>query len=424
MNCFIFRRDFRLIDNKALDKLSQYKEPIVFFFIFTPEQSIEKKNNYYSNKSFHFLCESLEELKKEIEKKGGSLIYLFGDPLILFKKINKIKRIAFNKDYTPYSSERDNSIKKYCETHNIECIIEEDYLLSPLGTYNKDNGDPYLVYTPFKNNVFSKKIPKPNNDTKIKFQSLKFSSYKPEYKKEILHIKGGRSEALKKMNVKTYQHNNFNPTTLLSAYIKYGCISIREVYWKIQIKGFQEQIIWREFFYYIYAYNQNLLSKSKSLRVEPIKWSYHKEYFRKWCDGETGYPIVDASMKELNQTGYMHNRGRLITANFLTHLLGIDWRWGEQYFAKKLIDYDPIVNNGNWQWCAGTGVDRAPYLQRIFNPWTQGLKHDVNAIYIKKWLPQLKEIDPKLLHKPCPDIYIKPMVDYHETRIKLINKYK
>ena len=193
------------------------------------------------------------------------------------------------------------------------------------------------------------------------------------------------------------------PTTNLSTYIKFGNISIREAYWKFR-KTFGlkntlvSQLYWREFYYYIAFYYPVLKSENFQSKYDDLEWSYDKRDFRRWYSGNTGYPIVDAGMRELNATGSMHNRARLITSNFLNRMLGQDWRTGEKYYARLLTDYDPAVNNGNWQWIASTGVDPKPYFQRLFNPWLQSKKYDPEADYIKKWIPSLKNIPAKELH--------------------------
>jgi deoxyribodipyrimidine photo-lyase len=195
-------------------------------------------------------------------------------------------------------------------------------------------------------------------------------------------------------------------------------VSIREAYWANSSELFRSQLYWREFFYYIACYFPKVLDDREDFK-KGLPWRNAPQDFERWCQGTTGFPVVDAAMRQLNQTGYMHNRGRLITANFLTRLLGIDWRWGETYFATHLIDYDPCVNNGNWQWVAGTGVDRAPYSQRIFNPWHQSETHDPDAKYIKQWIPELRGVDAKEIHhwdKHHTEVYLKPMLEYAEAR--------
>jgi deoxyribodipyrimidine photo-lyase len=293
-----------------------------------------------------------------------------------------------------------------------------------MGTFLKSDKSPYVVYTPFKTAAL-KHTPEKPHTSPIKFATMKVTSYTPLYDHHK-QIKGGRKEALKRLSF-NYQHDMFTPTTQLSAYIKFGCLSIRESYWANESAEYRQQLIWREFFYYITCYFPRVLDNRENFKAS-LHWNTNKVAFEKWTKGETGFPIVDAAMRQLNETGYMHNRGRLITANFLTRLLGIDWRWGETYYATHLIDYDPAVNNGNWQWVAGTGVDRAPYSQRIFNPWIQSAKFDPQATYIKEWIPELKDTHPKHIHQwdlfHSQDKYLKPMIDYKEAREKRLAHYK
>jgi deoxyribodipyrimidine photo-lyase len=441
---FIFRRDFRLIDNIGLNYAIQKYKNIIPIFIFTPEQ-ITKKNKFKSDNAIQFMIESLKELDIEL-KKHKSKLHIFNDENIKVLKsicnVINIKNIVFNMDYTPYAIKRDKDISNFCKTKNIKCNIIQDYLLNDIGTFNKKDGNPYTVFTQFK-------INKPN-EIKIKnlteCNKLKTVDYiKHTINKNIL-VHGGRINGLKQLDkIKNHKEYNKNrnmvslQTTLLSAYIKFGCLSIREVYWKIYNKlGIKNtlisQIYWREFYFYIVYYFPNVLKgENYNKKYDNIKWTNSKINFDKWCKGETGYPIIDAGMKEINYCGYMHNRARLFTSNFLNRILGQDWRRGEKYFAQKLTDYDPSVNNGNWQWIASTGVDPKPYFQRLFNPWLQSKKFDPNAEYIKKWLPQLKNIPAKELHewdKYCDNYnlkeinYVKPIVDYKTARQKSVNMYR
>jgi len=420
MNVFLFHRDLRLQDNLALKALSQ-EGPVVCIFIFTPSQIHE--NAFYSSRSFQFMCESLEELRQELLRKGSDLYTFYGDTLTVLKTLD-IQRLGFNLDYTPYARRRADSILEYCLEKKIPCITAEDYLLAPMGTFLKNDKTPYVVYTPFKQVALQHEVPKPNTLT-IHYETMKHENYKPTYTKQP-QIQGGRKEALKRLDF-TYQHDLFIPTTELSAYLKFGCLSIREAYWANSNATFRQQLIWREFFYYIACYFPKVLDDRANFKTT-MPWSNSKSDFDRWCKGETGFPIVDAAMRQLNQTGYMHNRGRLITANFLTRLLGIDWRQGESYFATHLIDYDPCVNNGNWQWVAGTGVDRAPYSQRIFNPWIQSAKFDPDAVYIKQWIPELKDVPAKHLHQWYKyfnvSVHPKPMIDYAEARTQRLEQVR
>jgi deoxyribodipyrimidine photo-lyase len=445
MNLFIFHRDLRIEDNLALNKLSKFGN-VCCLFIFTPTQ-ITKKNKYFSKRSFLFMCESLLDLKENIHKKNGELYTFCYEPIECLEKIlkhNKIERIGFNIDYTPYAKKRDKSIISFCNKNNIEIVTDEDYLLHPIDEGLKHDGNPYLIYTPFKDNLIHKKVNSPFTYHNIRFSKMShpLNSYFPMMKdfdefKDIQNLhKGGRKEGLQRLkhtSKTAYSHDILiHETTELSAFIKFGCISIREAYHANSNVTYHQQLLWREFYYYIINYFPEILEKHYNFqkKYDTIEWVHNTSQFKKWCDGKTGVPIVDACMRQLNQTGYMHNRGRLITANFLNRMLGMDWRLGEKYFAQNLIDYDPTVNNGNWQWVSSTGCDPKPYYQRLFNPYLQGERFDKNCEYIKTWLPELKDVEPKHIHqweKYCEQykkIYPCPIIDYKTSRERSIRQYK
>lgn len=448
---FIFRRDFRLYDNIGLNYAIQNYQNIIPIFIFTPEQ-ITNKNTFKSNNAIQFMCESLQQLDKDLKSKNSKLHVFNGDNIEILQKINKkitITNIVFNKDYTPYAIKRDNEIKDFCEKNNINLVMTEDYLLDEMGTFLKKDLLPYTVFTPFKNNAMKFKIQKPQKikiKNLIKKNSLPESSIIKYIKNNNILVNGGRKNGLNMLN-KIKNHSNYNKdrnelslsTTHLSAFIKFGCISIREVYWEIKEhftakNNILSQIFWREFYFYIAYYFPYVLNgKNYNTKYDKIKWNKNMNFFDKWKNAQTGYPIIDAAMTELNTTGYMHNRARLITSNFLNRLLGYHWTIGEKYYATQLTDYDPSVNNGNWQWIASTGVDPKPYFQRLFNPILQSKKFDKNAEYIKKWLPQLNHIPAKHIHDwekfylnyDLQKIkYYKPIVNYKESREKSVKMYR
>jgi len=446
---FIFRRDLRLRDNKGLKFCIDNYDNIIPIFIFTPEQ-ISYKNKYKSDNAIQFMIESLKELDNELKKNKSKLHLYHGKNITVLKKIIKeinIKHIVFNMDYTPYAQKRDKKIEKLCKKNKITCDMIEDYLLADIGSILKKDGKPYLIYTPFKNKGFTVKIDKPSKYKLTKLKKIKSDSEYPKHKinPDIL-VHGGRKNGLKQLKkIKTQKKYNDTrndlsiETTLLSAYIKFGCLSIREVYWKFislvgKNNGLVAQLFWREFYYYIvYYFPQVLKGKNFNTKYDDLEWNKNMKNFMKWCNGNTGYPVIDAGMRQMNKTGYMHNRARLITANFMNRMLGMDWRLGEKYYAKMLTDYDPSVNNGNWQWIASTGVDPKPYFQRLFNPWLQSKKFDSDAKYIKTWLPQLKDIPAEELHQwdnhyHKYDLYqidyFKPVVNYKTARKKSIEMYR
>jgi deoxyribodipyrimidine photo-lyase len=439
MNLFIFHRDLRIEDNLGLIELSKYGK-VVCLFVFTPSQI--KTNQYFSENGFQFMCESLLELRQAIRDKGGELYFQYGEQMEVVRKIcssHKVDRIGFNLDYTPYARRRDEELVDFCLSKKIEVIAGEDYLLAPMGTFLKKDGTPYLVYGPFKDNALKHHIEKPDHTSRISFEKVLsgLGSYTPEFNKnENLVVKGGRKAGIQHLHFNRYEHNLLkHRTTELSAYIKFGCVSIREAYAANSNLVYHQQLLWREFFFYIGCYIPDILDKGRGFKpkYDSIKWNHNASWLKAWQQGRTGFPIIDACMRQLNTSGYMHNRGRLISANFLNRILGINWREGERYFATQLVDYDPLVNNGNWQWIASTGTDTKPYSQRLFNPWIQGERYDKDCEYIKEWLHELRDIPAKHLHQwdvYCKEYdlnkirYFAPIVDYKERREISLKMYR
>ena len=442
---YIFRRDLRIQDNLGFNYAIQNCKNIIPIFIFTPEQVV--KNEFKSENAIEFMIESLKALDLNLKKYNSKLYVFQGDNIKVLKKIMsnlEIDNIVFNQDYTPYAKKRDLKIEKLCKKNEINCHMIHDYLLAEIGTFLKKDGNPYTVFTPFRNNGLKEKIEKPKilkvkNLANPKLKDDGFIEYNINTYKLV---KGGRDNGLKQL-AKIKKQKKYNDdrnslsiqTSLLSAYIKFGNISIREVYWKIRdVLGIENdlisQLFWREFYFYITNYFPEVLQgKNFNPKYDDIKWNNNKKYFKAWCEGKTGVPVVDAGMRELNKTGYMHNRARLITSNYLNRILGCDWRIGEKYYASRLTDYDPSVNNGNWQWIASTGTDPKPYFQRLFNPWLQSKKSDKDCLYIKKWVPELESVPNKEIHeweKYCDkyDFYMKPIRDYKEGRGESVKMYK
>ena len=458
INIFIFRRDYRLIDNVGLkETLNKYKN-VIPIFIGTPEQLV--KNDFKSDFSIQFLCESLCELSDSIKKVKSKLHCYFGENIKVLTdlhKKHKINSISFNMDYTPYAIKRDNEIKDFCEKNEIECNMYHDYLLIPPGEVLTLAGTPYKVYGQFQKKEVKYNINKPkilkSAETKrfgkLKSKCLDSTFLKKYYKeREEVRREGGRDAGLMIL-FKMCDFNNYAEcrndltykTTELSPYIKFGCVSIREVYWKISKsitnsdskQNLINQLIWRDFYFNILFHFPKNLGNNFRSKFDKFQWINNKSWFKAWCEGKTGFPIVDAGMRELNETGYMHNRSRLITSNFLTRILVCNWQWGEKYYAQNLRDYDPAVNNGNWQWSAGTGTDTAPFSQRIFNPWLQSNKFDPDCCYIKKWVKELKDVPNADIHKwdkkyKSYDLkklkYPEPIVDYKKQREEVKRIYK
>jgi deoxyribodipyrimidine photo-lyase len=441
---FIFRRDLRTYDNTALNMVkNKYpKSEILPIFIFNKKQIDENENKYYSKNAAQFLFESLDEL--------DFMNYYYTDNEInildqLYKKF-KFDVISYNKDYTPYAKKRDNEINLWARNKKIEIITAEDYTLHNIGEIMKDNKEPYLKFTPFyKKSILKKPRSLITNktfnfikdDKSLLLSSL--NSIRPTVNKFIL-VNGGRKNALIILQkLKSGKFNNYDnerdypfldKTTKLSAYIKFGCLSIREIYYILPIThGIIRELYWHDFYAIITNYFPYVLNGQSFIKkYQNIKWNNNNDLLEKWKNGLTGFPLIDAAMRQLKISGWMHNRCRMVVASFLVKNLLIDWRKGEEHFAKSLVDYDPSSNNGGWQWCASTGTDSQPYF-RIFSPTLQMKKFDKDCEYIKKWIPELKNISNKIIlnweTKQYTNInYPKPIIDTKETSKLFIKTFK
>ena len=465
ISIFIFRRDLRLNDNTGLIHALAESKYVIPLFIFTPTQ-VSNENKYKSSNAIQFMIESLYDLNHQIRKINHSckLWTAYGDELVIIKKIlNKLKvdnvgAIYLNEDYSPYSIKRDDGIKKFCIDNNIDCNSYTDVLLTDNHDIHANNGNRYHNFTLFYKKALTFKIRKPNLKISNNFKPLipEFKSWKISVidkfllKKQFyqnngyLAVRGGRTNAQEILRgiryLKNYKINRNYPaftTTMLSAHNKFGTVSIREVYHaflKEKTGELVKNLYWRDFYYYISIYfkkmykHEHLLKSISKKKI--INWGNNKIFFTLWKQGKTGFPLVDAAMNEINTTGFMHNRSRLVVSHFLIKDLLIDWKYGERYFSKKLVDIDRAQNTGNWNWSASYGLDGTPFL-RIFNPWSQSKKYDPDCIYIKKWLPQLKDIEPKHIHhwykyyKSYSDTkYPKPIIDHSVQRKKFIYFYK
>lgn len=465
MNIFLFNKSLRCSDNTTLIEQIKIENNIIPFFIFT-EQVNQNKNKYFSNNSVKFMCESLHELSNEISKFNGKLYFFHSDNFIkVFNEIikkNKINSIGTNFDYSPYAKQRQDLLNEFCIKYNITFYNKEDHTLYNIlsGECYKKDGTPYSVYTPYKNHCLKNlTVPLPNKFKKFNFiknKELENNKYYISIKdinnffieefNQLSNVLGGRSNGLKILkninNFKDYSKERdyltYN-TTFLGAHNHFGTVSIREVYFameKYKLKGLIEQLIWRDFYYGLNYHNPHMLhgqlhgeNKAFKEKFDKIKWNYNDELFDKWCQGKLGIPICDAAMIQLNTTSFMHNRCRMITSNILTKLLLIDWRWGEKYFAKKLLDYDSIQNNSGWLWTCG-GIDPQNAF-RIFSPQLQSKKFDKDCVYIKKYIPELIDIPNIDIHE-WETAYVKysnvsypsPQIDYKKAREHGIKEYK
>ena len=418
-----FRRDLRIKDNTALYHALSQNNNVQCIFIFDENIIDELPKNDHR---ISFIYDSLSKLNNELNKYGSRLKIYKGKPIDIFKKIitkYDIDYIYFNKDYEPYAISRDNQIKELLN-NKIGFKTFKDHVVFEETEITKDDGKPYTIYTPY-----SKKWLKKFHETEMKEYNVN-PFLKNLKKNKFLNIKSRENLDLVKSNLIVYDYNtsneiiinykntrNFpslNGTSKIGPFLRFGLISIRSLANKSSKTDitYLKELIWRDFFTQILFNFPNVIDKSFKTKYDNIVWENNENFLEKWKNGKTGYPIVDAGMRELNNTGFMHNRVRMITASFLCKHLLVDWRFGEAYFAKKLFDYELSSNNGNWQWAAGSGCDAAPYF-RVFNPYTQQEKFDRDFSYVKKWVPEYNSKE-----------YMKPLVIHKDARLKAIEHYK
>lgn len=447
---FIFRRDLRLEDNRGLIKALELSRSVIPCFIVTPEQ-IGPINDYRSFHALKFMAQSLIDLNNKLNQYNAHLYSLYGEPKEILNTLIttlNISAVFVNRDYTPYSTRRDAELSDVCKEAAIPFIVEHDALLHEPEEGLSRQEKPYHIFTPFfkKNSSLLVKEPTQNNFSNYYTKPIQGSLSTAKLISLLIPqelttlVQGGRDESIRLLQnlhlFRDYAVTKDFPeqaTTLLSAPLKFGTLSIREVYQAVQFglsphHPLIRQLFWRDFFYHIAFFYPTVFGNPFHQEYASLPWSNDTNAFKRWCEGTTGFPIVDAGMRQLATTGFMHNRARLITASFLIKDLHIDWRWGEQYFAQQLTDYDPCVNNGNWQWVASTGCDNQPYF-RIFNPWLQQKKFDPECHYIKEWIPELRTVEPHTIHhwfkqtKSMHD-YPPPMLDHAKEAATAQSLYK
>jgi deoxyribodipyrimidine photo-lyase len=444
---FIFRRDLRVQDNTALMKALQESDAVVPVFIADPRQV--KQHSYRSLNAVQFMAESLQDLQQQLQSLGGKLYLFQGEAEQVVTKLlqaGKIEAVYVNRDYTPFSQQRDKDIAQTCKQKNIAFISCGDLLLHEPEEIVKADASPYTVFSHFYKYALELPVLKPASNKLHNY----FTRTVPAAKKEVadvlpipsnpgLAVRGGRETGLsllrKVRNFANYEATRdfpaLNGTTHLSAHLKFGTISAREFFHRVKedhglLHGLIRELFWRDFFTHIAFHYPHVFGNVFRRRYDEIEWDYNEEKVARWSEGNTGFPIVDAGMRQLNTTGWMHNRARLIVASFLVKDLHVNWRLGEQYFAQHLVDYDPSVNNGNWQWVASTGYDAQPFF-RIFNPWLQQKRYDPDAVYIKQWVPELADTDPVIIHQPHgrrPPNYPAPMVIHEQERAVTLKMYR
>ena len=424
MVIFWFRRDLRLDDNHALFKALKSGYDVLPIFIF--DSNITNKLNQNDHR-LNYINNVLDGLNKRLSENKKKIYIYKGDPIEIISKLIiklKIKEIYLNKDYEPYARDRDDKIEKLCVANNVSYNSFKDHVIFEEDQIVKKDGTPYVVYTPYSRKWIEK------------FQSNQLDSYPSE-----LNLGGFvDSDKIREVNYlmdfekniispKTYNLNNdlidkyeetrnfpaLDSTSRIGVNLRFGTVSTRKIVKTSSERSnntFLKELIWREFFIQILWHFPLTTEKSFKDKYERIEWRNDMDDFKLWCDGKTGYPIVDAGMNQLNKTGFMHNRLRMVVGSFLCKHLLIDWRLGEKYFADKLFDYEQASNVGNWQWVAGCGVDAAPYF-RIFNPEEQQKKFDKELQFIKKWIPNYDK-----------DNYINKIVDHKFARERCLNTYK
>ncbi|MCU0416659.1 MAG: DNA photolyase family protein [Cytophagaceae bacterium] len=398
---FWFRRDLRLDDNAGLYHALKENPSVLPLFIF--DTDILEKLSDKRDARVQFIHQHVTLLKQTLQSMGSDLKVYIGKPVevldSLFRKGN-IQNIYTNADYEPYALQRDQSVRELAATYGIPLYTFKDQVVFEPTEILNDAGLPYKVYTPYKKKWLSKLTASHLQPYPTDTYCSHFEQVHPEPIGTLADIGFEQSTFsippanITQKIISSYDKQRDYPyipegTSRLGIHFRFGTISIREKARKALPLNdvWLSELIWREFFMQLLYHFPHVVNAPFQSKFSKVQWRYQEDDFKRWCEGTTGYPLVDAGMRELNQTGQMHNRVRMVVASFLTKHLLIDWRWGEAYFAAKLLDFDLSANNGNWQWCAGTGADAQPYF-RIFNPTNQQEKFDPQFIYIKKWVPE------------------------------------
>ena len=424
VNIFWFRRDLRLDDNAGLYHALKGGKPVVPIFIF--DRNILDELADRTDRRVQYIHSALQQIQKQLISMGSTLDVRYGSPAEIWKQLIKdytIANVYLNHDYEPYATKRDADIRNMLKENSISFHTYKDQVTFEKNEVLKDDGKPYTIFTPY-----SKKWKAKLNDFySSSFPTKKYLSnfFKQKTKEipslEVMNFKSAAqsfpTKELQTEIIKHYKEQRDYPanagTSRLSVHLRFGTISIRELVRKaVQLnETFLNELIWRDFYQMILWHFPYVVGNAFKPEYDNIKWRNNEKEFEAWCKGETGYPIVDAGMRELNDTGFMHNRVRMIVASFLTKHLLTDWRWGEAYFAEKLLDFELASNNGGWQWAAGSGCDAAPYF-RIFNPYLQTKKFDPELKYIRQWVPEYEELT-----------YPPPIVDHETARKRCLEAY-
>jgi deoxyribodipyrimidine photo-lyase len=421
INIFWFRRDLRLDDNRALFEAVRSDLRVMPLFIFDTAITDELPAD---DPRITFIYDSLLDINDKLARLGSSLLILKGDPLVSWKILTEtydINAVYINKDYEPYAIVRDDSVELFLRKKGIKLLRFTDQVIFEGKEIVKADNDPYTVFTPYKNRWLKKledSLPLKNftRSYENSFVSDKFefpSAEKIGFKRSNIKVRPFDTGVIREYD-KYRDYPAADKTSYLGPHLRYGTVSIRKI---VELalgenQVFLGELIWREFFMQILFNFPDVVTKNFKRKFDNIHWRNNEKEFEKWCLGETGYPLVDAGMRQLNETGFMHNRVRMVTAGFLCKHLLIDWRWGEAWFAMKLLDYELSSNNGNWQWAAGTGCDAVPYF-RVFNPVLQMEKFDQKGEYVREWVPEHEGRD-----------YPEPIVSHGFARQRAIFAYK
>lgn len=456
------RRDLRLKDQMALSYATQNSDEVYLAFVF--DTVILDKLKDKKDHRLYFIYKTLETLNEYLSSKNAGIYLLHGDPVEeipnLAKKL-EVDRVCVNRDYEKYAKNRDSKVEKKLKNEGIDFESFKDQVIFESGEIQTNDGTFYKVFTPYKNSWLKKLdsvedaiSQRPVNMSKLAYKQIKGLSKNitleelgfeeaENSKKRDVNPKATFKSFLKRID-KYHEERDFpalDSTSHLSVYLRFGNISIRELVREIQPlnsegkKVWLSELVWRDFYSGFLDTHNDV--ETQSYKYPDVEWENDPKLFKAWKEGRTGVPIVDAGMRQLNETGWMHNRVRMIVGSYLTKILQVDWRKGEKYFGEKLIDYDLASNNGGWQWCSSTGTDAAPYF-RIFNPYRQSERFDKNAKYIVKYVPELKNLPPKYIHEPLKidsnveqkhafslgKDYPKPVADYKSNREKSIKIFK
>lgn len=464
-NLFIFHRDLRLNDNTALIEAIKLKEKVIPIFIFPPEQIDQNINKYFSHPAVQFMCESLHDLHITFKNLNTQLYTFKGNNIDVLSHIYnhiKFKKIYQNQDYSVYAKKRDKEISNWCKNNNVEfCGDFEDYDIIPLKDGLLPDGRPYTNLAQYLHKLETTQ--KVRNVDMHKFTSdnffnsslssingfIKIDNIDNFYtKNDNIKQRGGRNNALKIIkDLNKYKKYNterhipaLDKTTHISAHLHFGTVSIREFYWTLYKKlgshnGIIRQLAFRSMYLKIYALNPEL-QRGVAFRKkidQAINWKKDPKYWKAWTTGTTGFPLVDAGMKQLHYENWVHNRVRIVVASVATRYLHLDWRDCSKYYYQNLVDADTFNNTAGWGFSSGIGVDAAPYFRPPINPFIQSKKLDINAEYIKKWLPELKDVEPKDIHNwnnpkvrdKYPNInYPEPIIEQKKASLASLEEFK